>query len=387
MQPIAWVLICNPENRRQSFFTEALGKQQGRPPVIISYLELLQAVNPTECLKEKLKPIRHCQIKVKIESPGENFEVTKALIVLGAGEYSKRLDPDSAKQLRYDKGRFKYLKEWYLGYRHLLSEIDKVLNFLAKANGSVFRYLNTPTTILNMLDKYQCQKLLTEKGVATPKLIPVAEDFTELFDQLREAKQYSVFIKPKYGSSAAGVIALRVKPDGSQCIARTSLELSEEVGIRQCYNSLNVRTYSKKKDIAELYSAVLAEGAYAEQWIPKPQLKGRNFDLRIVVINGKATHHVTRCSKTPMTNLHLGNQRGDVLHHESGERMLRNAYYCAEKAASMLSGAECLGADVILSSSSAQAHIIELNAFGDLLPGIHYQTLNTYETQIQLPLC
>ncbi|OUS30091.1 hypothetical protein A9Q99_06300 [Gammaproteobacteria bacterium 45_16_T64] len=387
MQSVTWVLICNPENRRQRFFTEALRKQRGKLPVVISYADILGASNPVEYLVKKLESIKNQYIHLKIESPGESFEVTKALIILGAREGSKRLDLESAKKLRYDKGRFKYLKEWYFGYRFLLKEIDCALSCWARASGRIVRYVNQPTAILNMLDKYRCQQFLAQRGVATPKLIPVAEDVTTLLDQLRMTKQCSVFIKPKYGSSATGVIALRVKPDGSKCVARTSLELSKTDGVVQCYNSLKVRTYHKEKDIAALYSTVLEEGAYIEQWLPKPQLKGQNFDLRVVVINGKATHHVTRCSNTPMTNLHLGNQRGDILHHKSGAFMLKNAYDCAENVASLSSGAGCFGADIILSSSRSRAHIIELNAFGDLLPGIHYQSKDTYETQVDFLPC
>ena len=40
--------------------------------------------------------------------------------------------------------------------------------------------------------------------------------------------------------------------------------------------------------------------------------QGYPFDLRVVVIAGVAKHFVVRLGKSPMTNLHLGNARGDA---------------------------------------------------------------------------
>lgn len=387
MLPVTWAIICNPENRRQRFFTEALMKHKNQTPIIISYSELMNANQPDQYLLERLGCIKNSQIQVKIESPGENFEVTKALISYGATVCGKRLTPEMAKQIPYDKGRFKYLKEWFLGFQVLLTNIDSTLKRLAKTSGNRLCYLNTPEAILQMLDKLHCQQSLSENGIATPGLLTVPEEFSALLNQLRTNQRYSVFIKPRYGSSASGVMALRVKPDGSQCIVRTSLELTKVAGQTRCYNSLKIRTYNSINDIAELYETVFAEDAYVEQWLPKPQIQGENFDLRVVVIDGQATHHVTRYSKSPMTNLHLGNQRGNVLDHNKGRAILFNAYRCAEQAASVIPGAKCLGADVVSSSSRSTAHIIELNSFGDLLPGVHHRGLTTYDTQINATLC
>jgi hypothetical protein len=45
--------------------------------------------------------------------------------------------------------------------------------------------------------------------------------------------------------------------------------------------------------------------------MPKAGIDGRTFDLRVLVIAGRARHAVARLSRGPMTNLHLLNERGD----------------------------------------------------------------------------
>ena len=397
----AWLLICNPENRRKGLFEQALFRESHSTVLVVSYEELLRSTSVDRIIEYALKGLHGTRLNVKIESPGEDFEVTKRLIALGTLQSSDRLAYDDALCLTFDKGRFQYLKEWSLGFHQLLSDIDHALTQWVAEHYSQMHYLNTPQSILAMLDKHACQLKLQAKGIASPPLVSFTDavnygikadmDFSALTQHLIAHHHYSVFIKPSYGSSAAGVMALRIKPDGSQYVLRTSLELVQDhQGIR-CYNSLKVRTYTRFSDIAALYNIVVQEGVYIERWLPKAQLAGLNFDLRVVVINGKASHYVTRCSKSPMTNLHLGNQRGDVLNHPQGNEILSRAYAAAESAVQVIAGAGCVGADVVIAGTRLSPYVIELNAFGDLLPGIFNSAsgrpLDTYQYQIQAMSC
>jgi hypothetical protein len=402
-----WLLICNPENRRKGLFEQALFREYNLTALVVSYEELLLSDSLAQLLIQKLtdvgldSDVDGARLNVKIESPGENFEVTKRLIALGTEQCSERLSYDLATSLVFELGRFQYLKEWSLGFSHFLLEINRILANLTTERGIQLEYLNTPKAILAMLDKYGCQQLLLAHGVAGPPLVASVHanldgihaelDFSLFIQSLISNQCYSVFVKPIYGSSAAGVMALRISPDGRRCVLRSSLELVRKNGIVRCYNSLKVRTYTDSSDIAALYQLVIREGAYAERWLSKAQIKGLNFDLRVVVINGKASHYVTRCSKSPMTNLHLGNQRGDVLNHKQGDEILCKAFTAAESAARVISGAGCIGVDVLISSTRLSPYIIELNAFGDLLPGIVNSSsgrkLDTYQSQVQAMAC
>src|SRR4029077_16576443 len=77
-------------------------------------------------------------------------------------------------------------------------------------------------------------------------------------------------------------------------------------------NSRRIRRYEQAGEIAELIDALCRERVHVEQWVPKAALEGMAFDLRVVVIAGRAEHVVPRLGRGPMTNLHLKNRRGDV---------------------------------------------------------------------------
>ncbi|MEB9896617.1 hypothetical protein P4K96_24600 [Bacillus cereus] len=46
-----------------------------------------------------------------------------------------------------------------------------------------------------------------------------------------------------------------------------------------------------------------------ERWIAKERLDGKSFDVRLLAVNGSACHAVLRLSSSPITNLHLRNER------------------------------------------------------------------------------
>ena len=379
-KPDLWVAFCNPENRRHRYFKQALEKVESSQLMVIAYEDLLAATDIFEFLSSQFSNIRNSHLCIKIDSPGENFQVTRALIALGAREYSDRITPLEARDLTFEKGRFGFLKEWYFGFRKLVECIQEYESELT-SRGNTVAYINSPESIIKMGNKKNCQDILDTFGVSIPPAITLINNFDTWVDQLIAMQTYQVFIKPCYGSSAAGVVALRIKPDGSAMFATTSLRMAND----KCYNSLKLCKYSDRDDIKCLFNIVLQEDAYCERWISKPQVNGKNFDLRVVVINGKASHWITRCSVTPITNLHLGNERGNILQHPHGAKMLENAMNAAERTAKVFPTAGVFGADVIVNKTKAR--ILELNAFGDLLPGVENNGLCTYDAQIKRRVC
>ncbi len=102
------------------------------------------------------------------------------------------------------------------------------------------------------------------------------------------------------------------------------------------------------------------------------------------MINGQAKHVVPRLSKTPITNLHLGNKRGVLQEIEqkiSKEKLLQ-VKIMAEHAAACFPDSFYLGVDVLLASDFKTIKILEVNAFGDLLPGLLHEGMDTYTTEI-----
>ena len=76
-------------------------------------------------------------------------------------------------------------------------------------------------------------------------------------------------------------------------------------------------------EIAALIDALCSHRVHVEEWIPKAGLDGHTLDLRVVVIDGTARQIVARLSRSPMTNLHLLNERGDPAAVRERRRLAR----------------------------------------------------------------
>jgi hypothetical protein len=103
---------------------------------------------------------------------------------------------------------------------------------------------------------------------------------------------------------------------------------------------------------------------------------------------------------TPITNLHLGNPRGDegALLAAIGAEAWEDAKAACERAAAVFPGSLYAGVDVLVRPRAAELEvarpargraphaILEINAFGDLLPGVRHSGDDTYEAEIKAVL-
>jgi len=358
------VVIGNPENRRVAMFCDAVSRLGLSPPRVIAYEHLL-GTTPID-LAELVPPAA----LVRIESPGENAAVEAAVIRRGAmlqGHNNAMVEAQIHAAAMH--GRIAGSALWFAGYRDLLGNIESAL----QPRG--VRWMNHPADIPVLFDKTHCQSLLAARGVSVPRNLHAAGGqspscFADLMAQLDQCGWTRVFVKLRYGSSASGVVAFERSRRRMQ--ATTSVELVLGNSETRLFNSLRVRRYSDPAEIAAIINELCRNTVHVEQWIPKASLGGRTFDLRILAIAGQPRHNVMRTSRGPITNLHLGNQRGDLADlfaRWDGEA--RDGSWAACRAA-----AECfprclyVGIDLVLLPSLARHAILELNAFGDLLPGI-----------------
>ena len=120
-----------------------------------------------------------------------------------------------------------------------------------------------------------------------------------------------------------------------------------------------------------MIDALAREGVQVEEWLPKAVLDDSVFDLRVVVVGGEARHVVVRMGQGPMTNLHLGNRRGDLstVLSRMGDEAWRLARRTCERAASVFPGSLLLGIDLLIAPDYRRFAVLEANAFGGLLPG------------------
>jgi glutathione synthase/RimK-type ligase-like ATP-grasp enzyme len=370
---MAIVVLCNPENRRAKMFGDAAGKIGVLRPDFISYNDVLDG-------KVTLSQVLTSTTLLRIESPGENFDTERKLIARGASvsDNSKceRILYEDAMQLQPDHGRVRLLRQWFLGFSDLLSEIEKDI----KASSCVV--MNSPAAIRLMFDKVKCQQHLKDSGIPVPRLILEPASYDELKDFLKRSSYKRVFIKPAHASSASGVLAYRIQ--GAQEELYSSAKLVKSNGEISVYNTLKLSRYTSVSDIRTLIDFILREGAVIEEWIPKACLQEKFFDVRIVVINGKASAVLPRLSRGPITNLHLLNERGESEKMKAviGEEVFSRMLACAEEAVDSIDGALYAGVDMLLTAGSLKPRVLELNAFGDLLPGLITNTGDDVYTRI-----
>ncbi|MFI5937675.1 STM4014 family protein [Actinoplanes sp. NPDC051494] len=340
-------VVGNPANRRVHLFTAAAVRAGLRPPRVFAWHDVLRAGR-----------VPGPGTTVRIDSPGEDPRVDLLLRALGG-------DPSRAAE----HGEILGLAAAHRGLGAGLARI-------AGGGGLL---LNPPGDVLTMGDKRRCHAVLRDAGVPVPEALPPVHGWEQVRAALRDAGWGRVFVKPAHASSASGVLAVTVA--GARVSALTSVELGAD---GRLFNNLRVRRYDSESAVAAIVDRLAPDGLHAERWFPKAGLGDRALDLRVVVIAGRARHVVVRTSRSPMTNLHLGNARGDVaaVRAAAGEPAWAAAMRTCERAAACFPGSLHVGVDLMFGTGWRRHAVAEVNAFGDLLPGVLAGGLDTYATQV-----
>jgi glutathione synthase/RimK-type ligase-like ATP-grasp enzyme len=372
---LRFVLVANPQTRRVELFQEALARFGLPPAELVPYEDLLAG----QCILHQWNT--HDRI-FRFDAPERNFAVDRAFIAAGAdvndpGQH-QRLSAKEAYNLPEDKGRLLCSRQWYLGWQHRLQE------WVSPIQGYV---MNHPDDIVKMFDKIQCQQILAAAGIPIPRSltgsapIQTYEDLKDRMDQLGHER---VFVKLAHGSSASGVVAYERRGDYERAI--TTVERAIEEGELRFYNSRKVRQYRNPSDIADIMNFLTKERVQVEAWVPKARLNGREFDIRVVVINGQARQAVLRVGNSPMTNLHLGSDRYSIADLPSGitpQAWAIMMQTCEQATACFPKSFYC-GIDLLIAPNLRDHSILELNAFGDLLQGMTWNGQDTYTTEIEM---
>jgi hypothetical protein len=424
VKTLKFIIIGNPENRRIGLFQQALNYWGLPSAKVLDYLDLIGD-------RETLADIVDSQTIIRIESPERNFLVEKAIIAAGANiepaENHQQITAADALALEFDKGRIYYPRQWYLGWRNLLQKWTNVIfnqdNIHQSLPGNTLGYfMNHPRDIIQMFDKRICHQRFTDYSVNQPDIIHKLDIFPNslagylvklsqqviqithnippcnillprclsgiisyehLRKQMQQQNLSSVFVKLAHGSGASGVVAYRVSPKGESAI--TTVERVRYQGETILYNSRKIRTYFHREEIADIINILCKEGVQVEEWLPKAKLQYRPFDLRVVTIAGEAQHLVVRLGKSPMTNLHLKSDRGnseEFLQRVGAENWQAMRQTC-ETAARLFPNSLYCGIDLLVYPDFRRHAILEINAFGDLLPGITWDNLDTYTSEVK----
>lgn len=373
-----FVVIGHPDNRRIHLFQVALARSGLEPATVVSYVELLEGRVP---LRDVVEP----QTIVRLESPGEDFILEQRLLATGAdaarAESCSYIPRSQVDALTFDRGLILNSRQWYLGFQRLLERIDQEV-----ADCGTVTQMNQPADVAVMFDKCRCHSVCRAAEIPVPQSLGSVKSYDELVEHMDESGRRRVFVKLAHGSSASGVVALY--RNGKRQRAVTTAELVCEDGQIRLYNSLRPRCYTEPDDIRTLIDTLCRQRVHVEEWLPKASLGEATFDLRVVVIGGTARHVVVRQSHSPMTNLHLGNRRGDVaeLRRRMGVKRWSDMLATCERTMELFPDTLYAGIDVCLSPGFRRHSVLEVNAFGDLLPGVLSEGKDTYTVEVEAVL-
>jgi len=267
-----------------------------------------------------------------------------------------------------DPHAFAHRDLWYAGFAETLREIARD----AEAAAGPIRWLNGTDDILLMCDKWRCQQALAAVGVDIPPLLGRVASHAEFRALLDTQDCDRVFLKPRYGSAAAGVIAYRRHRDGRE-LAWTTAEVVDDAGRPRLFNRLAPQRCTEHARIARLIDAVAAQDCHVEAWVPKPRVRGMPghcFDLRVIAFAGEPRQRTARVSSSPMTNLHLGNRRTDP-HTLLDDAAWAIVERTVRTAATAFPDSRSIGFDLI--PGRDRCVVLEANAFGDDIQSAQWQ--------------
>ena len=367
------LVIGVPGSRRTQLFQEALSRSGMPAATVVSFIDLLRE-------KTTISDLVSAETVVRVDSPGKDFDTERALLHAGvetaSGEHFACATPEEIERLKFERGRILYPRQWYLGLCRTLRIIESQLPecFL----------MNSLDDIALMFDKPHCQELLRSHDIPVARGLGEIDSFADLCRRMTETGCARVFIKLAHGSSASGMIAYQV--NGAKHRATTTVEVVTHGYKLHLYNSRRIRVYEDVAEIAQLVDELCRHRVYVEQWLPKAGIDGRTFDLRIVVIARQAMHSVVRLGRHPMTNLNLLGGRGNL---EQVMQRIGSAGWtaiqrtCEQVMTTCFPNSLYAGIDLRISPDYRHHHVLEVNAFGDLLPDVLCKGKDTYESEVQ----
>jgi hypothetical protein len=372
-------LFCNPESRRVEGFSSATARLLQQRPTLIPWLSVLETASWT-------RRIQDIPLFLRLESPGRNSRVELQMLRRGAEIADeearfgwRRFSAGETSRLTMEPGFIAPMRQWFLGWRSVLREVDG----WSRLAGAEAYWLNPPEEVISMFDKARTQRLFEKAGLPVPPSLGLPRDFDELWEAMRRGGHRRVFLKPCHGSSASGVVAL--ESSDRQIQTFSTLELIDGPGGTRLYNSRRILNRRGVGEVRPLIDAACRERCIAQAWIPKAGIQGKPFDLRVVVVRGRARHVMVRLGRGPVTNSQLLGGKGDAgavqerMGTETWQRMLR---HCEKAMVACFPGSLYAGFDVLVEPNFRTAHLIEANAFGDLLPWNLHEGKTTYEWEV-----
>jgi len=315
---------------------------------------------------------------LRIESPSHDLTVVRKLMKQGQERAEQAgfhvCSDQELDQAQLDKGQFIAPHQFYFGLKQHLAPISQQLR-----DTPVAASMNHIPDIVHFFDKQQCHQQLSQQHISVPRALYDIGSYQELRDRMQQQRLHQVFIKTRFGSGASGIIALRTQP--SRIHAQTTL--TQQHGA--LYNTRRLVTIHDEPTLARLVDQLCLWGVQCEAWVPKASINQRSSDCRLLLVNQALHFAVLRQSRTPITNLHLLNQRSTI--QALTQRMQPTDWQAVTETAYKI--AKCfpksfhIAIDLAVHRDLQQHSVLEINAFGDFLQNIHHNNMNSYDWEIQ----
>ncbi|EJP22428.1 hypothetical protein HMPREF1142_1261 [Peptostreptococcaceae bacterium AS15] len=259
-----------------------------------------------------------------------------------------------------------------------ITRYNDILTSLSNIEGILF--MNSSESIKNTLDKIKCKQILQNANISTTPMLNLrCSCFDELIYSLREKNISQIFIKPNFGSGACGVISLKYNKKTDKIKIQTSMNYENDRYI----NTKKLFNISDKDMICKLVNFILKKGAIIERWIPKDDVNGIVYDLRLVYQFGKLDFIQARGSKNgSITNLHLNNLPLDNSSINLGDEIKQDIDTLCQKAMEQFPNLNVAGFDILLEKNTKKPYIIEINSQGDLMYKDIFYKNTIYKNQI-----
>lgn len=351
------LIIGHDHSRRAQYWLQSLGNT---PAQWVNYQQIAQGYFPS--ISEPTT--------VRITSPGEDFGTYKLLAQLGGGHH-----PD---QLTFERGGVHLHHFWYDGWCQVL---DKIQAFLS-THPLAFA-MNHPNAIKLAFHKIECQRLLAENGIPIPKIyIDQLNSFEELLIMMAKNHLPQVFLKPAHGSSASGIMMFKI--NRAQMRLATTIRAERKGRGLELFNCRRLQHYNDPATIQSIIEHMIPNRLHVEKWIIKKRYQAKSTDFRVLTIHQQPIFIQPRHSKHPITNLHLGNEKGSLpsLEKEWGSKVIEKVHAVAQRTASLFPDLFYAGIDIAIDRYNAP-YVLEVNPFGDFLKEIFVDGKNTYELELQ----
>ena len=190
-----FLLIGNPDNRRTQGLQEARHRLGLKPAVVLPYAQLLQNWRHGRTIADTVDFNLPVPL-IRIDAPGEDWDVERELLFLGAmndsstltaGMGTEAFSAEQALALEQEWGRIYAPAQWFRGWKACLDRIGRE----SREIWSEVRFMNDPADIQLMFDKRRCQQHLSSHGVDVPPALQFSRpirDYMDLRSSMKSAR-------------------------------------------------------------------------------------------------------------------------------------------------------------------------------------------------------